>query len=410
MTDTPQNEINDSELSNQGTTRLNSGRWWVWLLVAVLIATCTYVWLNRNTAKPAGSSGQEAKTRVLTVPVSAVPAKTGDMGVYVTGLGTVTSLKTVTVKSLVDGQLMSVQFREGDIVGKGKLLAQIDPRPFQVQLTQAEGQLVRDQAQLVNARLDLERYQTLSAEDSIAKQQYDTQKALVHQLEGTVKVDEGLIANAKLQLTYAHITAPLTGRVGLRQVDPGNIIHTTDTNGLVVITQLQPITVLFPIPEDNLPRVLDRLKKGARLQVEAFDREMKEKLDTGYLLTVDNLIDPTTGTVKFKAVFPNSRNQLFPGQFVNARLLVEVIHDSIIVPSAAIQRGPQGTYVYIVKADRTVGIRPVTVGVAEEGNTSVTSGLSQGEQVVVEGTEKLREGSRVELKTENGNAGKRQRR
>ena len=373
---------------------MNSGRWWVWLLVAVLIATCTYVWLNRNTAKPAGSSGQEAKTRVLTVPVSAVPAKTGDMGVYVTGLGTVTSLKTVTVKSLVDGQPMSVQFREGDIVGKGKLLAQIDPRPFQVQLTQAEGQLVRDQAQLVNARLDLERYQTLSAEDSIAKQQYDTQKALVHQLEGTVKVDEGLIANAKLQLTYAHITAPLTGRVGLRQVDPGNYVTAAGNTALLVITQLHPIAVVFTLPEDQLQAVAAQMKKGP-LTIEAYSRDDQTKLATGKLLTIDNQIDPTTGTARLKAVFDNPEGNLWPNQFVNAHLLLRTIDNALTAPASALQRGPEGTFVYVVDANNVVQMRPVKVDLTQGSTVVMSSGLHAGDKVVTDGQEKLQAGSKV---------------
>lgn len=403
----PQQETNNRELPEQTGTGSYSRHWWLWLLAAAIMAAGVYIWLTRDAGMPAHSTARGAKALSPAMPVSAVPAKKGDIGVYLTGLGTVTPLNTVTVKSRVDGQLMNVQFREGELVGKGKLLAEIDPRPFQAQLTQAEGQLIRDQAQLRNAQLDLQRYQELSEEDSIAKQQYDTQKSLVHQLEGAIKVDQGLIENARLQLVYCRITAPLTGRVGLRQVDPGNIIHATDTNGLVVITQLQPIAVIFPIPEDSLPQVLGRLKKDTRLQVEAYDREMKEKLATGYLLTVDNQIDPNTGTVKFKALFPNNRNELFPNQFVNARLLVEIMHDAIIVPAAAIQRGPRGTFVYIVKADRTVGMRSVTVGITEEGKTSVTTGLSPGEMVIVEGAEKLREGSKVELKGRNGSTGKR---
>ncbi len=289
---------------------------------------------------------------------------------------------------------------------KASFSLEIDPRPFQAQLIQAEGQMIRDQAQLENAKLDLERYEALIGEDSIAKQQYDTQKSLVQQLEGAVKIDQGQIDTARLQLLYSRITAPIAGRVGLRQVDPGNIIHATDTNGLVLITQLQPISVIFPIPEDNLPQVLARLKQGARLRVVAYDRGMKEKLATGNLLTVDNQIDPNTGTVKCKAVFSNSQNELFPNQFVNARLLLEVIHGAVIVPAAAVQRGPGGTFLFIVKADRTVGMRPISVGITDAGQTSISSGLAPGELVVVEGTEKLREGSRVELNEQNRSTGK----
>jgi multidrug efflux system membrane fusion protein len=302
----------------------------------------------------------------------------------------------------VDGELIEVRYREGQTVAKGSLLAVIDPRPFQVQLAQAEGQMARDREQLNNSRLDLERYRQLWKQDSIPKQQYDTQEALVRQLEGSVKVDQGQIDSARLQLTYSRITAPISGRVGLRQVDAGNIVHAGDPNGLVVITQLQPIAVVFPIPEDSLPQVMTRLKRGESLKVEAFDREQKQKLASGTLLTVDNQIDPTTGTVKLKAVFPNSNNELFPNQFVNANLLVETRHDTIIVPAAAIQRGPQGTFVYLVKADKTVALRPVGTGVGRGGDIAITSGLEAGELVVVDGAERLREGSRVELKEPNG--------
>jgi multidrug efflux system membrane fusion protein len=398
----------EGELPEQKGKNSHFRRWRLLLLVAAFLSAGVYAWLNRTDGTTAQSAVHGVKAADFAVPVSAVPAKKGDIGVYLTGLGTVTPLNTVTVKSRVDGQLMSVHFDEGQIVEKGKLLAEIDPRPFQAQLTQAEGQLMRDRAQLENARLDLQRYRTLVEQDSTSKQQYDTQKSLVDQLEGAVRVDQGQIETARLQLIYCRISAPIAGRLGLRQVDPGNIIHTTDANGLVVITQLKPIAVIFPIPEDNLQEVLARLKKGARLQVDAFDREMKEKLSTGYLLTVDNQIDPNTGTVKFKAVFANRRNELFPNQFVNARLLLEIIHGAVIVPATAIQRGPAGTFVFIVKADRTVGMRPVTVGVTESGEASVSSGLSPGELVVVEGVEKLRAGSKVELQGNNGIVEKRQ--
>lgn len=372
--------------------------WWIWLLLIALIAGGAYLYFTIKQKNTALAAKQAAAAAARSVPVAAVPARKGDIGVYLTGLGSVTPLDTVTVKSRVDGQLMKVLFREGQVVKSGELLAVLDPRPFQVQLTQAEGQLMRDQALLKNAQLDLERYRVLSEQDSIAKQQYDTQKSLVRQYEGAVKNDQGLVDSARLQLVYCRITSPLSGRVGLRQVDAGNIVHATDTNGLVVITQLTPITVIFPIPEDNLPQVLAKLKNGARLTVEAFDREQKQKLAAGYLLTIDNVVDPTTGTVKFKAVFPNKENELFPNQFVNARLLVEVRHDSVIVPSSAIQRGPQGIFVYVVKADRSVAVRPVTLGVTEGGETAVDAGLAPGDIVVSDGAERLHEGSLVEVK------------
>ena len=270
-------------------------------------------------------------------------------------------------------------------------------RPFDAQLTQAVGQMARDQALLDNARLDLRRYQVLAEQDSVAKQQLDTQAALVRQYEGIVKVDQGLIDNAKLQLIYARITAPVGGRIGLRLVDSGNIVHAADANGLAVITQLQPITVVFPIPEDNLTAVLGKMKSGGRLQVDAFNRDQSQKLSTGYLLTVDNQIDPATGTVKLKAAFANKNNELFPNQFVNASLLLDTKRDTTIVPAAAIQRSPQGTFVYIVKEDKTVSVQPVHVGPGEADVVSIDEGLSPGDLVVIEGAERLRDGSKVEL-------------
>ncbi len=379
-------------------------RWWVWLVIACAIAGGAYLYLAGGSKRAAQTAGKGAPPVQRSAPVVAVAARQGDIGVYLTGLGTVTPLNTVTVKSRVDGQLMKLLFHEGQIVRSGEFLAQIDPRPFQVQLTQAEGQMARDQALLKNALLDLKRYQTLSEQDAIAKQQRDTQESLVRQYEGAVKTDQGNIDNARLQLIYCRITAPLTGRVGLRQVDPGNIIHASDTNGLVVITQLQPIAVIFPIPEDNIPQVLARMKKGASLPVEAYDREMKEKLATGSLLTIDNQIDSTTGTVKFKAVFPNPKSELFPNQFVNARLLLETRRDTTIIPQAAVQRGAKGTFVYTIKPDRTAAVRPVTVGPAEGDDVSIESGISPGEPVVVEGADKLREGSKVELPGEGASS------
>ncbi len=375
-------------------------RRWVWLLLACLLVVGAYLFAHRAGGSQS-TAAKQGTTASRGVPVVAAAAKKGDIGVYLNGLGTVTSLNTVTVQSRVAGELMKVLFTEGQIVNSGDLLAEIDPRPYQAQLTQAEGQLMHDEALLKNARIDLERYRILAKQDSIPKQQLDTQEYLVLQYVGAVKTDQGNIENAKLQLIYSRITSPISGRVGLRQVDPGNIIQTTATTGIVVITQLQPITVIFPIPEDNLSQVLAKLRTGARMQVEAFDREQKQKLADGYLLTVDNQIDTTTGTVKLKAAFPNKDNQLFPNQFVNARLLVEVERNVIIVPASAIQQGPKGTFVYVVKADNTAGMRLVTTGVAEKADISVTSGLVAGESVVIDGAEQLREGSKVDLRGQN---------
>ncbi len=379
-------------------------RWWIVLLVVCLLALGIYAVLVRTGKVPLGNAGNQGKAPAPGIPVVAVQAKKMDLNIFISGLGSVTPVYTVTVRSRVDGQLMDVLYREGQMVNQGDLLATIDPRPFQVQLTQAEGQLVRDQALLKNAQVDLERYKVLWQQDSIQKQQLDTQDALVRQYEGVVKTDQGQIDNAKLQLIYCRITSPITGRVGLRLVDPGNIVHATDTNGLVVITQLQPITVVFPIPEDNLPLVLAKIKTGKQLPVEAYDRDEKRKLAEGSLLTIDNQVDPTTGTVRFKAIFPNKNDELFPSQFVNAHLMVDVKTDATVVPASATQRGPRGTYVYVVKTDNTVSQRLIEMGETQRGQTVIKSGISPGELVVVDGAERLRDGARVEVKVQTSDA------
>ena len=394
-----QETSNESIESNpQPDKRSFFKRRWFWFILLCLVAVGGFAFWK--TQKPSVA----AKPAALPTPVFVSPARKGDMNLYLTGLGSVTPLNNVTVRSRVDGQLMEVHFREGQNVTKGSLLAVIDPRPFQVQLTQAEGQMARDQELLNNTRVDLARYRTLWKQDSIPRQQLDTQEALVRQYEGAIKVDQGLIDSAKLQLTYSRITAPISGRIGLRLVDAGNMVHATDSGGLLTITQVQPIAVVFPLPEDSLPQVLGKMK-GGQLAVEAFDREMKQNLAAGELVTVDNQIDPTTGTVKLKAVFANRGSELFPNQFVNARLLLDVKKDAIIVPSAAIQRNPQGAYVFVLKTDKTVTMRPVKTGISQGGETSLMEGLEVGEQVVVDGAERLREGSKVEVK-EKEQAGK----
>ena len=379
------------------TTQLRtmSRRWWFWagalLVVFVLYRLATG--LGRN-----GQSSDAAATiHNQSVPVAAAAAKRGDLNLYLTEIGTVTPFKTVTVHTRVDGELVRVLFKEGQMVKEGDLLAEIDPRPFQVQLTEAQGQMARDRASLVNARSQLDRYKQLYAQNIVAKQDLDNQLSLAGQYEGAVKNDQGLIDSARLNLTYSQITEPISGRVGLRLVDPGNIVHAADTQGLLVITQLQPIAVIFSIPEDDLPRVETAIRATPQLPVEAYDRSLKTVLATGTLLTLDNEIDQSTGTVKLKASFPNEDNALFPNQFVNAKLLVETKHEAVLIPAVAVQRSSQGAFVYVVKPDQTVDMRMVKVNAAQSGTAAIESGLNPGELVVVDGTDKLRQGSRVSV-------------
>lgn len=377
-------------------TARRARRRWPLLMVLIGVLAAAGYWLRHVATTPVPPPAA-AQPGVRAVPVVAVPARRGDIPVYLNGLGTVTAFNTVTVRSRVDGEIIRIAFREGQHVNEGDLLAEIDPRPFEVQLAQAEGQLARDQAQLKAAKANLERYRDLAARDFIARQQVDDQQAQVGQYEGALKADQAAIDQAKLQLTYSRITAPISGRAGLRLVDVGNIIHAGDQQGIVVITQVQPIAVLFTIPEDDLRPVLARLRAGDTLTVDAYDRAGRTRLATGSLLTTDNQIDQSTGTTRLKAVFPNADHELFPNQFVNARLLLDTRHDAVLVPEAAIQRGPQGTFVYAVAADGTAEVRPVTVGPRAEGDAAVERGLEPGELVVTDGVDKLRAGSRVEV-------------
>jgi membrane fusion protein, multidrug efflux system len=333
------------------------------------------------------------------VPVSVATAERRDMPYYLTGLGSVSAFYTDSVKTRVDGELVEVNFKEGQYVNKGDLLVVIDPRPYQVALEQAEATLFKDQASLRDAKLNYERYKgLLENSGAMSQQQVDTQKATVDQLEGTVRTDQAAVDSAKLNLIYCHITSPISGRVGLRLVDPGNIVHATDTNPLLVITQLQPISVLFTLPEDQLPAVAQHMAKGT-LPVEAYSRDDQTKLATGKLLTIDNQIDQSTGTGRLKAVFDNKDNLLWPNQFVNIRLLLETRKDSTVIPAAAIQRGPQGTYVFSVKPDHTVEIRPVTIAFTQDNLSTIASGLTPDEMVVTDGQDKLQQGSQIEVRT-----------
>jgi multidrug efflux system membrane fusion protein len=381
---------------------------WLILLIVIVGVSGYAVWnASRPAARPRGAGGgpgggpggpgpRGAPGGTLPVVVSKVARSS--IPNYLNGLGNVTAFYTVTVKSRVDGQLMKVDFNEGDLVKQGQVLGEIDPRPFQVQLEMAQGALGHDQALLDNAKVDLERYKQLVETDAIPKQQLDTQVALVAQYQATIKQDTANIDNANLQLTYAKITAPITGVVGLRLVDPGNIVHATDANGIVVITQVQPIAVLFTIPEDSLPEVTQKLRSGAHLSVDAYSRDNSKKLASGMLTTLDNQIDATTGTSKLKAVFDNKDNSLFPQQFVNMRLLVNTLTDQLVVPNVAIQNGQQGTFVYTVDENSKVHLRPVQVGITTDTSADILGGVAEGDRVVVDGTDRLSEGLEVRVR------------
>jgi multidrug efflux system membrane fusion protein len=371
-------------------------RWWVWLLALAVLGYGAYRVRKGLVAPQATTAAQGTNLRLPSVPVVAAKTQKGDIGVYYTGLGAVTPIYTVTVKSQISGYLMQVLYKEGQIVQKGDPLFEIDPRPYQVMLEQAQAGLARDQANLENAKVDLKRYQVLAPLKAVPEQQLATQEATVKQDEGIVQTDQAQIDNAKLDLIYCHITAPITGRVGLRLIDPGNYVTANDAVGLVVITQIEPISVIFTLPEDYLPAVLAKMHAGAQLKVEADDRNGK-KIDQGLLESVDNQIDPTTGTVKLRANFENREGSLFPNQFINVRLLVEEKQGVTLIPTAALQRNSQTTYVFLVKPDSTVTVRPITIGTTEGDDAEVALGLSPGDVVVMTGVDKLQEGSKVKV-------------
>ena len=364
--------------------------------MAIVAVALLGVVLIRTSRLPAAAPARNA-SQPAAVPVSVATVSRIDLPVRLSALGSVVAFNTVTVRPRVDGQLMRILFREGQFVQKDELLAEIDPRPFQVQLEQAEGQLARDQAQLANARVDLSRYQTLLSEDSIARQNVDAQQSTVAQLEAALKVDQAAIDSARLNLTYSRITAPLSGRVGLRLVDVGNVVSASATTGLVVITQVDPIAVVFTLPEDQLRTVLPRIRSGARLPVDAFDRSGATRLASGVVMTVDNQIDQTTGTVRLKAVFDNHDHALFPSQFVNVQVLADTERAQLVVPASAVQQGPQGQFVYLVRDGKAV-VRNVTVADVEAERASIRSGLTAGDVVVTDGIDRLREGSPLEVR------------
>jgi membrane fusion protein, multidrug efflux system len=367
------------------------------LLLFILTSLISFTACTNGDAKQQNAHAAEAHP----VSVAIAPVKKSDVPVYLVGLGSATAFYTANIKSRVDGQIMRVNFNEGQVVKEGDLLIVIDPRPYQVQMEQMEAQLFKDKASLRDAKLNLDRYTTLIPSGSIAQQQVDTQQSTVDQLEGQVRTDQAQIDNAKLQIVYCNITAPFTGRVGLRQVDPGNIVHAADTNPMLILTQLQPIAVIFTLPEDQLPTVAQHMK-NATLQVDAYSRDNQTKLASGKLMTIDNQIDQTTGTAKLKAVFDNKDNSLWPNQFVNADLLLETRKNATVVPTAAILHGPDGAFVYLAKQDDTVEARGVSVSVTQGNTTVVTSGLNPGDVVVADGQDKLQTGSRIEPRNPNG--------
>src|ERR1700738_3540695 len=399
--------IDREEPAPRPALRPAKGRWWIWFVVMGVVAVGIWYFRsarsktpgeNSNANAPAGGGGYGQNGGAgfnPIVPVVVATAQHGDVPIYFTGLGTVTAFNTVTVHSRVDGQLVSVAFKEGQFVHQGDVLAQIDPRPFQVIREQAEGALAKDQAQRKDAEANFERYKLLFAEGVIPKQQMDTQQAQVGQFDGSIKTDQAMIDSAKLQLSFTHITAPISGRIGLRLVDAGNMVHASDAGGLLVITQLQPISVVFSLPQDQLPQVVAKLRAGGQLPVAAYDRDDTAKIAAGTLASIDNQIDTTTGTYKLKANFSNDNNILFPNQFVNVHLLVDTKRNLTVVPVTAIERGPQGTYVYAVDHNNVAKIRSVTIAQSTDENAGLSSGVNPGDTVVIDGQDKLQDGTQV---------------
>jgi multidrug efflux system membrane fusion protein len=378
----------------------------VWLILLAVLGCCGFFFLQRQAPQGTQSPGQSGKGRQgagppPVVPIAVASATRGDIGIYLNALGYVTPVYMVTLHSRVDGQLISIHYREGQMVREGDVLAELDPRPFQAAVTQAEGQYERDKALLDEAYIDLNRYKDAYARNAIPKQQLDVQQATVHQDEGTVKVDQGQVDAAKVNLDYCTISSPITGRVGLRLVDPGNIVHAADSNGILVVTQLQPITVVFSVAEDALPQIQQQLRLNHRLTVDAFDRAQIHKMGSGVVDALDNQIDATTGTVRLRATFPNKDSALFPNQFVNAKLLVDTERGVVLVPTAAIQRNGDSAFVYVLNGDQTVSVKTVTTGTTEDNITAVT-GIEAGEVVAVDGFDKLGDGVKVSVKQPSG--------
>ncbi len=406
-TDTPASKPQNPALASEPAIRNRNARgglkWWVWLAGSSILAVAAYLMLSRPNGGASGPAGTPPGHVMPPVPVTAVTAKLGDLKHYLTAIGSVTAFNTVTVMSRVPGEIMKVAFTEGQVVKAGEMLIEIDPRPYQIQLEQAEGTLAKDQASLTDNKILLARDEELFKQNVIARQDLDNQRAAEAQFEGAIISDQATVDSAKLELTYSRITAPIGGKIGLRLVDPGNVV--TVNQGLIVITQVQPISVRFSIPEDNLPLVINDMKANPNLPVEAWDRDFKTKLAEGTLLTINNQIDQTTGTIILKAVFPNLDNMLFPNQFVNARLLVGITTDAVLIPAAAVQRGTSSSaYVFVVQQDKTAQKRNVTVGATQGNTVAIASGLKPGDVVVTDGVDKLRTGARVNAQMASNNA------